>query len=145
MIAMAKRAVRTWAAAGLLTALALTPAVSSAHHSTSLFDPGKTMTLTGTVTEIFWGNPHIYIHVAVPVQADQAPEGQAENWSVISGTPSLNVRNGWKYQDVKVGDKVSAVVHPARDGRHEGILARITLADGRTIEGPREFLKKPQE
>jgi hypothetical protein len=51
----------------------------------------------------------------------------------------------WKFDDVKVGDKVAVVVNPARDGRLEGILDEITLADGRTIGGPRDFLKKPSE
>jgi hypothetical protein len=111
----------------------------SAHHSTSLFDAGKQLTLTGTVASLFWGNPHIYIKLVV---ADTS--GQQTTWSVISGTPSLNVRNGWKYSDVKVGDKVTVSVNPARDGQREAILDHITLADGRTIEGPREFLKKPE-
>jgi hypothetical protein len=58
----------------------------------------------------------------------------------------LNVRNGWKYDDVKNGDRITVVVHPARDANvHSGIMRRITLADGRTILGPREFLTVPTE
>jgi hypothetical protein len=109
-----------------------------AHHSTSLYDAGKELTLTGTVSSLFWGNPHIYIELLTAT-----PGEPAVTWSVVSGTPALNVRNGWKYGDVKVGDKVTVVINPARDGTLQAILDRITLADGRTIQGPREFLKKP--
>jgi Family of unknown function (DUF6152) len=73
-----------------------------------------------------------------------APGGQTQ-WSIISGTPALNVRNGWKYDDVKIGDKVTMVVNPARDRGQEGFLDEIALADGRTIGGPRDFHRKPSE
>ena len=130
---------REFARASLIVVIAVLSAPIWAHHSTSLFDPNKRVTLSGTVSTVFWGNPHIYINLEV-----DGAGGQAQ-WSIISGTPSLNVRNGWKYDDVKVGDKVTVIVNPARDGRQEGILDEITLADGRTIGGPRDFLKKPSE
>ena len=114
---------------------------ATAHHSTAAFDATRKVTLSGTVTEVQWVNPHTYVHVAVP-----AADGSETQWAVLSGTPTLNVRNGWKYDDVKKGDKVSIVVHPARDEKsHSGIMIRITLADGRTISGPREFLTVPTE
>jgi hypothetical protein len=124
----------------ILSLLALSSA-ATAHHSTAAYDATKMVTLSGTVTEVQWVNPHTYVHIAVP-----AADGSEINWSVLSGTPTLNVRNGWKYDDVKKGDKVSTVVHPARDDKsHTGIMIRITLADGRTISGPREFLTVPTE
>lgn len=108
----------------------------SAHHSTAAFDSNKVTSLTGTVTKVYWVNPHTYFTMSVP-----DAKGKPASWSVLSGTPTLNVRNGWKYDDLKTGDKVTAVVHPNRDEAvHSGILRRVTLADGRTIAGPREFL-----
>jgi hypothetical protein len=130
-----ERLFRFWAVAILAGALS---APLYAHHSTSLYDAAKELTLTGTVSSLFWGNPHIYIELLTA-----ASDEPAVTWSVVSGTPALNVRNGWKYGDVKVGDKVTVVINPARDGTRQAILDRITLADGRTIQGPREFLKKP--
>lgn len=122
--------------AGLL--LALSP-VLLAHHSTAAYDSAKESTMKGVVSEVRWVNPHSYI---VMVVSDG--KGQAVKWTVLSGTPTLNIRNGWKYDDVKVGDTVTVVVNPSRDpGLHAGILRRITLADGRSIAGPREFLAVP--
>jgi hypothetical protein len=124
----------------ILSFLAVSSA-ATAHHSTAAFDATKQVTLAGKVTEVQWVNPHTYVHVAVP-----AADGSETQWAVLSGTPTLNVRNGWKYDDVKTGDRVSIVVHPSRDDKsHSGIMIRITLADGRTISGPREFLTVPTE
>ena len=45
-----------------VSALALPAA---AHHSFSMFDAEKTITLTGTVKELEWTNPHSWVHLMV--------------------------------------------------------------------------------
>jgi len=113
---------------------------ASAHHSTAAYDAKQVLTLEGTVTQVQWVNPHSYIYMLVDT------DGKPTKWQILSGTPTLNIRNGWKYDDVKNGDKITVVVNPARDASvHSGIMRRITLADGRTILGPREFLTVPTE
>ena len=48
----------------ILTASALAvPAL--AHHSFSMFDAEKTVTLNGTVKELEWTNPHSWLRVMV--------------------------------------------------------------------------------
>lgn len=123
----------------LLAAGTVPVPTASAHHSTSAFDANTRVVLTGKVTEVKWTNPHTYILIDV-----RGDDGVTRNWSIISGTPQLNVRNGWKRDDVKASDQVSATVHPDRRGRPMGILRNIKLADGRTIAGPREFLQLPK-
>lgn len=137
MFALRNRAIGALVSGLLLAA----PAGLLAHHSTAAYDSSKVLTLKGVVSEVRWVNPHSYLNMVVP----DGKGGEAK-WSVLSGTPTLNVRNGWKYDDVKVGDTVTVIVHPARDANlHAGILRRITLADGRSIAGPREFLTVPKE
>jgi len=123
---------------GLLLAA---PLASLAHHSTAAYDSDRMLTLQGVVSKVRWVNPHSYVDMVVT-----DTKGKRTDWQVLSGTPTLNVRNGWKYDDVKVGDTITVVVHPARDAKlHAGILRRITLADGRSIAGPREFLAVPKD
>jgi hypothetical protein len=43
------------------------------------------------------------------------------------------MRGGWKYTDVKVGDKVTLLINPLKDGSAGGMLETATLADGRTL------------
>lgn len=117
----------------------LTMITAHAHHSTAAFDASRRITLTGTVKKVEWANPHTYIHVMVPLK-----DAAAQDWSIISGTPQLNVRNGWKRDDVKPGDKVTMTINPQRDGGPAGILISIKLPDGRTLSGPREYLAVPK-
>ena len=95
------------------------------HHSFAMFDSVNKTTITGTVTRFEWTNPHVFIEVDVP-----GANGQVKHWSVELGSPSILQRSGWKFSDVKPGEKITAIVNPLRDGRPGGMLYRMTLADG---------------
>ena len=96
-----------------------------AHHSFAMFDSVNKTTITGTVTRFEWTNPHVLIEMDVPGQA-----GAITHWSVELGSPSILQRSGWKFSDIKAGQKVTAIINPLRDGRPGGMLYRLTLADG---------------
>jgi hypothetical protein len=102
-----------------------------AHHSVAMYDYAKSMSLTGTVTEMQWTNPHMFIK-ARAVDA----EGKEAEWSIECGTPNINSRHGWKKTDVRPGDKVVMDIHPMRNGQPGGSLVTIKLPDGRTLYGP---------
>jgi hypothetical protein len=55
------------AIAGIAMAIFALPAF--AHHSYSMFDGTKTVTLEGTVKEFQWVNPHAWILLMVPDDA----------------------------------------------------------------------------
>ncbi len=90
-----------------------------------MFDRAKKVTLVGTVKEFSWTNPHASIQVDV-VNA----KGAAETWGVEMNSPNNLVKQGWKSNIVKFGDKVSVVVNPLRAGEHGGIV-RVDQAAGR--------------
>lgn len=102
-----------------------------AHHSTASFDYHRETTLTGIVKQFRWTNPHMYLDVVV---IDD--QGQSRTWSVECGTPNLNVRHGWKKDDLKPGDKITMVVHPNRDDSPGGTLMSVTLPSGRVLRAP---------
>jgi hypothetical protein len=103
-----------------------------AHHSTAEFDYSKNLSISGTVVEMQWMNPHSFIEVLVP---DSGPGGTPQRWSIEIGSPNINTRMGWKRTTVKAGDKVSMQIAPTRDGKARGTLRILTLPDGRTIKG----------
>src|SRR5688500_6217355 len=81
----------------------------SAHHSFAMFDTAKPVTIEGIVTSFEWTNPHAYIEVDVP----DAKGGQT-HWSIELGSPSILLRAGWKFNILKKGDRITAVVSPLR-------------------------------
>ena len=119
----------------LLTALvcAATVAPAAAHHSFAMFDTTRRVTLEGTVTAFEWTNPHAYIELDVP---DHVANG-VKHWSIELGSPSILMQGGWKYKDLKYGDKISVVISPLKSGQQGGLLSRITMPDGRVLgNGP---------
>jgi hypothetical protein len=106
--------------------------MAMAHHSFAMFDQSKPTTLTGTVTAFEWTNPHAYIELDV---ADE--KGAVKHWSVELGSPSILMQSGWKFKDLKHGDKVTARISPLRSGQPGGLLIQVTLPDGRVLgNGP---------
>ncbi|HEU4626736.1 MAG TPA: DUF6152 family protein [Steroidobacteraceae bacterium] len=115
------------------TALLAFAAVASAHHSGAMFDREKEITITGTVTEFTWTNPHASFRVDVP-----NAEGKVESWAIEMNSPNNLVHAGWKRSTIKAGDKVTVKIHPLRDGRPGGLYVGITLPDGRYLGAPVE-------
>lgn len=104
---------------------------AAAHHSGAMFDQGKTVTLTGTIKEYQFTNPHVWIEVLVP-----DAKGKPVQWSIEGEGPSLMARLGLKPRALQPGDKVTLKAHPLRDGRPGGSFITMTLADGRVIGMP---------
>jgi hypothetical protein len=111
---------------GLLVAVA--PA--AAHHSFAEFDRTKALTMSGVVREVQWNNPHTWIQVLVT-----DAKGRKTEWGFECGSPNMMSRTGWKRTTLKMGDKVTVVGNPLKNGRTNALLVKITLPDGRVL-GP---------
>ena len=101
---------------------------AQAHHSGAMFDRSKQVTVTGTVKDFSWTNPHSSFSVEVA-----KPDGAAEIWGVEMNSPNNLVREGWTRTTLRPGDKVSAVINPLRDGKPGGVYVAITLPDGKML------------
>jgi len=101
------------------------PALS--HHSFAMYDNTRSITVKGTVSKWQWTNPHAYLEIDAP------GEGGAMTHYVLEGTSiNLMVRAGWRSNMIKVGDKVTAVAAPTKDGKASGLLLEVTFANGET-------------
>src|SRR5215471_21241452 len=84
----------------------------AAHHSTTMFDHSKTLTITGTVVELRWVNPHVSLTVNGSLNEGDTPA----DWLMEMTSPGNLVRaGGWRRDAVKAGDKVEVVFSPLRD------------------------------
>jgi hypothetical protein len=113
----------------MLTSLPATPL--HAHHSYTMFDMEKNITLEGTVKEVQWTNPHIWVQLLVK----DAATGKEVEWSIEGNSPNMLTRAGWSRKALKAGDKAQIVVHPVKSG---GVPNNASLAIV-TVDGKRVF------
>ena len=111
-----------------LAAIALCALHLLAHHSFAMFDYEHRVTLTGTVSKFEWTNPHAYIEFDVA-----SADGAAKHYSIECASPNVLTRLGWKFNELKSGDKVTILMNPLKNGKPGGMLERITLPDGRQL------------
>jgi hypothetical protein len=116
-------------AASAIGAAALAVAAPAlAHHSGSMFDREKTVTLVGTVKSYAYTQPHSWIDMIV-----LGPDGKEDDWGIECGAPTAMHAQGIVPSVLKSGDKVTLRMHPLRDGRHQGSFIDVILADGRRL------------
>jgi hypothetical protein len=135
----ARRLLGGWTAtAGFAVVVALFSTPAYVHHSGAMFDASKDVKITGTVMEFHWTNPHSSFKISVP-QAN----GGMQVWGVEMGSPNNLIHEGWKRTTIKPGDKVTATVHPLKDGTPGGQYVAIKLANGKTLtSNPEDYKPK---
>ena len=148
---MTKRRKMSAAKLAIATLVLLWQPAAEAHHSFGKFDMARTITLTGTVKEWTWANPHTWLIVVV-----RKANGTTEQWSLVGSSPNMMSRWGWNAADVKPGDKLSIDIHPGRDGSAIGAMQTLFLSNGKVLAdpagspgqalagGPGQLPKKPQ-
>ena len=100
-----------------------------AHHSHAMFDYNKDVSVTGTVTQWVLRNPHAYLYIDVKNE-----KGEIVNYSIEMSNLTQMITRGVGASTFKVGDKVTAKVHPLRDGRPGGNYVTILAADGKLYD-----------
>jgi Family of unknown function (DUF6152) len=99
------------------------------HHSVSAeFDVNRQITYAGVVTRVEWSNPHIYFYVDV-----KDVNQKVTNWAFEGAGPNTLARLGWLRDSLKVGDRVTVVAFPARDGAAVASAREVRLANGRKV------------
>lgn len=113
----------------LWTALAATLILSSdarAHHGWGGYDSTKTLTLTGSIAESSYTNPHGLIRLKVDGEG-------GKTWLVVLAPPARMKSRGLSEEMLQVGTTASVVGYAHRDNADEARAERITVG-GKTIE-----------
>jgi hypothetical protein len=118
---------------GLFVMLIFAATGAYAHHSAPVFyKVDERVTVSGTVTEFRFSNPHAILKFEVT-----AENGKVEHWTAETTSPSILRRRGWSPTSFTPGEKVRLEGMPSVDGSY---LIRITRAfreDGTEIGLPR--------
>jgi len=100
-----------------------------AHHGTAAFETDKKVTLRGTVTEWFWSNPHCLLRFDV-----KGDDGQVSHWIGETQNPVTMTNAGWGKGSFKVGEEVTVVLYPVKNGLPLGRIVTATLPNGTVLD-----------
>jgi hypothetical protein len=101
------------------------------HHGTNIsYDHTKPITLTGTVSEFIWKNPHSQLYFDVKDAA-----GKVTKWGGELNSPSVLGREGWTKHQFKAGDVITLTVFPSKAGTPVGVIDRThpIMANGKEV------------
>jgi hypothetical protein len=104
--------------------LSLVSLSSMAHHSGSMFEEKKTITLTGVIKEFQYTNPHSWL--VIDVTGD---DGKVTTWGFEAEGPSTLLRAGIKKSDFKPGTRITITGRPMRDGRPAAYWVKAVRVD----------------
>jgi Family of unknown function (DUF6152) len=112
-----------------ISALALGLLISAgpalAHHGTAAYQEDKQITVTGTVTEFDFANPHALVYLDV-----KQSDGTIAKWQGEMTSPNHLVRAGWTRNSLEPGQLITISGLPAKKGMSSMWIRKIVKADG---------------
>ena len=110
-------------------ALCALAAEAAAHHSGAMFDDQKEVTVTGTVKEFQYTNPHSWLLVDV-----KDADGKVTTWGFEAEGPSTLMRAGIRRSDLPPGTEITITGRPMKDGRPAAAWTKATrLSDNKEL------------
>jgi hypothetical protein len=100
-----------------------------AHHSATMFEQTKTITVEGVVKEFQWTNPHSWLLVDVTDK-----NGKVTTWGFEAEGPSTLQRAGIRPSEFKAGTRVTITGRPMKDGRPAAIWVLAVRSDGKKFD-----------
>jgi Family of unknown function (DUF6152) len=122
----------------IMTTLIVTTVPGLAHHSATMFDQSKTITVEGVVKKWELTNPHSWLWVEV-----KEKDGKTVVWGFEAEGPSTLQRAGIKPSDFTAGTKLTISGNPMRNGEKEAIwLNAVRTSDGKKFDPRAGFAVK---
>jgi DNA/RNA endonuclease YhcR with UshA esterase domain len=106
-------------------ALVMLTTLVDAHHSDTMFDAQKEITVEGVVKEFQYTNPHSWLLVNVTNQ-----DGSVTVWGFEAEGPSTLMQMKVRKGDFTPGTRLTISGRPMRDGRPAAMWTKAVRADG---------------
>ena len=101
-----------------------------AHHSESAYDTETLVTVTGTITQFEFINPHQLIHFEV-----KDPKGNVVQWIAFGSSPKALTRIGWNSHIIKPGDVLTITGIQEKSGRPIMVGLKLVRPNGEVLPG----------
>jgi hypothetical protein len=100
-----------------------------AHHGRgTTYESNREISIKGTVTKVYWRNPHISIFVDV-----KDATGKVTNWTIEHSPINRLARMGYTKNTVREGMEVTVVINPGSGGKPLGLCQKVILPDGTEV------------
>lgn len=129
----------TFLALIMASASVAVPSSVLAHHGQASYEPGKTLTLQGTVADWIWANPHCHLHMDV-----KDASGAVTRWVLETQNPVSMSKGGWTRRSMAPGDVVTVTFQPVRSGAPLGLIRNLVLASGQTLGASGDAPRTPE-
>ena len=115
---------------GISAALVFLALPVVAHHSRTIYDLERGISIEGVVTKFEWANPHVYLYVET-----RNGTGEPVVWEVEHGSTTAMGRRGWFRDTFVPGDRVVVQANPTKDSSRNMALVSTVQKDGVTWIG----------
>jgi len=110
---------------------------STAHHAFAAdYEAGNEGTVSGTITEVMYRNPHARYYIEVTND-----DGSTETWDLQTMNLMMLGRVGWKKDTLQVGDRIIVDGILGRNGSKRMSISTVTRDDGLVISPLRSITK----
>ena len=124
-----KKTILATLAAAIFATVTLTIAPVAAHHSHAMFDGSVETEITGTLTNVRFANPHVYLRIEATAR-DGKPLEPAQTWAIEMSTTGNMTQRGITPDILKVGRPISVKVNPLFSGGFSGNYTTVVMIDG---------------
>jgi hypothetical protein len=106
-----------------------------AHHGSAEYQTERNVTITGTVKEWRWSNPHTWVFLTV-----RSASGALEQWDGEGPPLTWAAQRGWSSATLRAGEEVSLVMYPSKRAARAGLIKQVRRANGDLLEVSRPWL-----
>lgn len=108
--------------------LVLTQTLAVAHHGQAGYNTTGPVTVTGTVVEFQFVNPHCIVSVDAKDE-----KGELQKWQGELTSPNHLLRAGWTAESLKPGDKITITGFRAKSGANSLWITK-TVVNGEELK-----------